>query len=199
MRAAREYTMRIAHVNDLADQMPLLHEAQCDRLGVPDAPANRLADIHTDRDELIRYAQKLRPCYDRLGRIIGQLAGIFILARFGKRFETDWSSVARVREQVCQTEVELHAVWVPEPARAHFDYLVLAFERTARVSEGFDANVRKSGLLDEQLDRWTRELKIAGAMLSAAAVERLGLFPVDFSQACCSCAGGKPSSFSLQL
>ncbi|MFZ4478551.1 MAG: hypothetical protein ACOYNZ_01515 [Rhodoferax sp.] len=191
--------MKLAQVNELADRIPALHDLECELSELPCAPADWLADMDTDHDDLIRYAEKLRPCYDRLGRIIGQLAGLFILARFSGRFETDWTAVTRVMEQTRQTEADMHAVWVPKVARQHFAYLLLAFHKTAAVTCGFDANLRRSDLLREQLDGWTRELKVAGAMLSRAAAEKLGLLPVDFSQACCSCGAGKPQPFSLKL
>ena len=66
-----------------------MHQLDCELFELPTAPVDWMADISTHSDELIRYAQELRPCYDRLGRIIGQLAGLFILARLGGRFETD--------------------------------------------------------------------------------------------------------------
>jgi hypothetical protein len=191
--------MKLVQANDFADRIPVLHELDCELFELPGAPSNWLVDMQTNRDDLIRYAEKLRPCYDRLGRIIGQLAGLFILARFSGRFETDWTAVARVLEQTLQNEADMRAVWVPKIAQAHYDYLLLAFQKTAAVTRGFDANLRRSNLMHEQLDSWTRELKLAGAILSRAAAEKLGLLPVDFSQACCSCVVSKPQTFSLQL
>jgi hypothetical protein len=42
--------------------------------------------------------------------------------------------------------------------------------------------------LHTRLDAWTRDLQAAGRTLSGCAIEGLGLMPLDFSQACCSCA-----------
>ena len=188
--------MRLARVNDLADCGVAAHGSDCEWFDLPLAPVDWLAGLATDRDELIRYALALRPSYDRLGRIIGQLAGLFILARLSGRFEADWAAVARVVEQVAQVEPELHDVRVPRVARAHHAYLVQAFVKVADVTRSFDASANRaahqgaaqSAQLSERLDTWTRELKRAGSMLSAAAVEALGLMPLDFSQACCNCA-----------
>ena len=77
-------------------------------------------------------------------------------------------------------------------------YLVQAFNKTAAVTCGFDAALRKPHSLHDRLDDWTRELKLAAAMLSGAAVERLGLMPVDFNQACCSCGGNMSQLYSSQ-
>lgn len=188
--------MRLARVNDLADCGVAAHGTECEWFDLPLAPVDWLGGLATDRDELIRYALALRPSYDRLGRIIGQLAGLFILARLSGRFEADWAAVARVVEQVAQVEPELHDVRVPRVARAHHAYLVQACVKVAAVTRGFDASALQAAhqarRLSDRLDTWTRELKRAGAMLSGAAVESLGLMPLDFSQACCNCAGTLP-------
>ena len=186
--------MRLARINDVADLRVSTHGVDCELFDLPCAPVDWMAGIQTDRDELIRYAQALRPSYDRLGRIIGQLAGLFILARLSGRFEADWAAVARVVDQAGRTESELHAVRVPSVAARHHAYLVQAFDKVASVTCGFDQAQHEPERLHERLDAWTRELKLAGAMLSGAAVERLGLMPVDFSQACCNCAASSPPS-----
>ena len=186
----------------LADRDLALHAPSCEQSDVPAAPTEWLADlgtnITTDRDELIRYAQALRPCYDRLGRVIGQLAGLIILARLGSRFEADWPVVARVLEQIRQTDAELHAVVAPTVAAHHHAYLMRACVKVLSVGVGIEKPKPAPLRLFEQLDGWTRELKQAGAMLSGAAVERLGLMPVDFSQACCNC-GATSGSPGLAL
>lgn len=195
--AERHGCMKLARINDVADLGVRMHGVDCDLFDLPCAPGDWMAGIQTDRDELIRYAQALRPSYDRLGRIIGQLAGLFILARLSGQFTADWAAVARVVEQVGHTEPELRAVRVPSVAARHHAYLVHAFDKVAGVTRAFDRTLHEPGRLHERLDAWTRELKLAGAMLSGAAVERLGLMPVDFSQACCSCAAS-PASSSFQ-
>lgn len=184
--------MRLSRGQDLADHGVAMHQLDCELFELPAAPVDLLASITTQRDELIRYALELRPCYDRIGRIIGQLAGIFILARLGGRFEADWPAVSRVLEQTLAAEVELHAVHRPVAALRHHTYLVQAFERTAVVTRDLDACRLQPQRLHAQLDDWTRQLKLAAAMLSGAAVEQLGLMPVDFSQACCSCTSNMP-------
>ncbi len=180
--------MRTDKVNELADAGFSAHGVGCELFDLPAPPTDWLAGIDTDRDELIRYALELRPGYDRLGRIIGQLAGLFILARLGARFESDWSAVARVVEQTRHAEPALRAVRAPVVARQHHAYLVRAFDKVSAITHGFDAVLRTPQTLRDRLDGWTLELKLAGAMLSGAAIERLGLMPVDFSQACCNCA-----------
>ena len=73
--------MRLGRIRDLASGVPTLHGADCDLLDLPAAPVDWLAGITTDHDVLIRSAVGLRPGYERMGRIVGQLAGLLILAR----------------------------------------------------------------------------------------------------------------------
>jgi len=179
--------MRLGRISDFASSAPTLHGAECDLLDLPVAPVGWLADITTDRDALIRYALGVRSGYERTGRIVGQLAGLLILARLGKRFESDWPMATSVVEQARQAEEEMHSAWVPAAARHHHCYLLQAIQRVQNVVCAFDRRIPTGDLLCAQLDGWTRELKLAGAMLSGAAVEGLGLMPLDFSQACCNC------------
>jgi hypothetical protein len=180
--------MKLSRANDLADLGASVHGVDCDLFDLPRSPPNLMAGIQTDREDLISYARALRPSYDRLGRIIGQLAGLFILARLSGRFTADWEAVTRVIDQVNHTEGDLRAVCAPAGAVQHYAVLLQVFDKVAGVTRSFNKTLNGRGRLSERLDEWTRELKLAGAMLSGAAVERLGLLPVDFSQACCSCA-----------
>ena len=180
--------MRLGRISDFASAAPALHGADCDLLELPAAPVDWLSDITTDRDALIRYALGVRPGYERTGRIVGQLAGLLILARLGKRFESDWPMATSVVEQARQAQEELHSAWVPAVARHHHRYLLQALQRVQNVVCAFDRRIPAGDPLRAQLDGWTRELKMAGAMLSGAAVEGLGLMPLDFSQACCNCS-----------
>lgn len=179
--------MRLGRISDFASSAPALHGADCDLLDLPAAPVDWLADITTNHDALIRYALGLRPGYERMGRIVGQLAGLLILARLGKRFESDWPMATSVVEQTQQLDGELHSVWVPVFARQHHRYILQALQRVQKVVNAFDQHLPTGDLLCAQLDGWTRELKLAGAMLSGGAVEALGIMPLDFSQACCNC------------
>ena len=187
--------MRLGRIRDFASCAPALHGADCDLLDLPAAPVDWLTDITAHRDALIRYALGLRPGYERLGRIVGQLAGLLILARLGKRFESDWPMATSVVEQVQQVDDELHSLWVPAVARQHHRYILQALQRVQKVVHAFDQRLPTGDLLCAQLDGWTRELKLAGAMLSGAAVEALGIMPLDFSQACCNC-GTTPMKMS---
>jgi hypothetical protein len=169
----------------LTDKM--IHLVDCAVFDVPEPALDPLADIQTDRDEMILYALQLRPCYNRIGRIIGQLGGLFILAQMRGRFETDFQAVAIVIEQVGQTADAIHAVKIPAQAERHHRHLVKALGLVRSVTAEFGGSMRTPELVRQRLDDWTQKLKQASAMVNGAASERLGLLPVDFSHACCNC------------
>jgi hypothetical protein len=177
--------LNIPDAPPLTDKMVHLHD--CAVFDAPEPAPDPLADIQTDRDEMILYALQLRPCYSRIGRIIGQLAGLFILAQARGRFETDFQAVAIVVEQVEQTVDAIHAVKVPNQAERHHRHLVKALGLVRSVTDEFGSSMRTPELVRERLDGWTQKLKQASAIVNGAAVERLGLMPVDFSHACCNC------------
>lgn len=177
--------LKMADAPLLIDKMVHLYE--CAMFDAPEPVSDPLMDIQTNRDEMILYALQLRPCYHRIGRIIGQLAGLFILAQASGRFEADFRAVVIVIEQVEQTVAAIHAIKIPKQTERHHERLVKALRLVASVTAEFSDSMRTPERVRERLGLWTRRLKRANAMVSGAAVERLGLMPVDFSHACCNC------------
>ena len=177
--------MRPARIRALAEQALVIHQPGCDAV---DLPAPLTPGPGLDRDDFIRYGLALRPGYDRLGRVLGQLAGLLILARLGSRFESDWPTVATVVEQALHAESELRGVAAPVGAHRHHACLLGALQATLAVVRAFSQTMPRGEGLHSRLDAWTRDLQAAGRTLSGCAIEGLGLMPLDFSQACCSCA-----------
>jgi hypothetical protein len=179
---------------DITDASPfvskMVHLHECAVFDSPEPALDPMIDIQTNRDEMILYALQLRPCYHRIGRIIGQLGGLFILAQASGRFEVDFGAVAVVVEQVEQTVAAIHAVKVPKQTERHHERLVKALGLVASVTAEFGDSMRTPERIRERLGLWTKRLKNANAMVSGAAVDRLGLMPVDFSHACCNCGVG---------
>jgi len=171
----------------------LIHQPQCDALReVPPAAAAVATDgIETDRDELIRYAIAMRPCYDRINRVIGQLAGLFILAHATGRIETDFEPIQAVLQQMDEVRDAVCCLSPPANARHHYVRML----KVQRVIGEVAIDFRRSGWTRERtseaLARWNDSLKSAHAQLRAASSGQLGMLPVDFGQACCSCHGPK--------
>lgn len=178
----------------LSDKLHLtdrfVHLGDCAVFNEPVTQPNPMDGIETQRDELIAYALKLRPCYDRINRIIGQLAGLFILMLARERFIADYPAITLVQDQMAETIDAVHAIKPPIHAQRHYVSVVNAMELVNSVTAEFDASVRSPRHLQETVDSWTGRLKAAHAILVAAASQELGCMPVDFSQACCSCGVG---------
>lgn len=186
--------MRPARIRALAEQAQLIHHPACE---AADLPAPLTPGPGLDRDDFIRYGLALRPGYDRLGRVLGQIAGLLILARLGSRFESDWPTVATVVEQARSAESELCGVTPPPAARQHHARLVGAMQATLSVVRAVGQTLPRGEGLHDRLDAWTRDLQAAGRTLSGCAIEGLGLMPLDFSQACCSCATASANSSAI--
>lgn len=170
---------------------PLVHERGCAALEKPSAAAARpdaLAAITTNRDELIRYALDVRPCYDRINRIIGQLAGLFILAQASCRFDADFESATAALRQIEEVRDTLSSIVPPATAKRHHRQLCLALGEIRSVSARFGRSLRTPEDTRAAISAWTVTLKQAAARVRASAAVQLGLMPVDLSHACCSCS-----------
>ena len=170
---------------------PLVHENGCvafDVAPVAPAEANPLADITTQRDELIRYALEVRPCYDRINRIVGQLAGLFILAQARGRFEADFESSTAALRQIEEVHDALSSIRPPAAAQRHHKQLCLALGEVSSVSAQFGRSLPTPEATRASISAWTLTLKQASARVRATSAVELGLMPVDMSQACCSCS-----------
>jgi hypothetical protein len=91
-------------------------------------------------------------------------------------------------EQALHAEAELRGVAPPAGAQRHHACLLGAVQATLSVVRAFGQTLPRGEGLPSRLDAWTRDLQAAGRTLSGCAIEGLGLMPLDFSQACCSCA-----------
>ncbi|WP_198971824.1 hypothetical protein [Xylophilus sp. ASV27] len=170
----------------------LIHQPHCETLReAPPPAASATEGIETNRDELIRYAVAMRPCYDRINRVIGQLAGLFILAHAMGRVETDFEAMRAVLRQMAEVREAVNAISPPPNARRHYVRML----KVQRLIDEVALDFRRPGWTRERtheaLARWNDALKSAHAHLRAASSGQLGMLPVDFGQACCSCHGPK--------
>lgn len=167
---------------------PLIHLAGCDLLDMPPEEADPHADIATTRDDLIRYALAVRPHYDTVGRLIGQLAGLFILAQARGRFEPDFEAYSTPVEQARACADAVYSMTAPKLAWRQHWCINRAMALVGQVVDEFSHPLQGADEVRDQVIAWNRQLKRANMLLRWAADRSLGLNPVDFKQACCCAA-----------
>jgi hypothetical protein len=167
---------------------PPVHMAGCDVLEVPVEDNDPLADITAVRDDLIAYGIAIRPHYDKLGRLIGQLAGIFLLAQARGRFDPDFEAVTTPLERARECSDSLLSITAPDAAKRRHWALLRAMSIVNEVTAQFSDSIHGAERVREYVSDWTERLKRANALVRWASDTSLGLHPVDLSQACCCCS-----------
>lgn len=134
------------------------------------------------------YAAACRPVYEDLRRIIGQLAGLLILARLTARPEvTGLAEMERCRARWSDAGHRLRALAAPAGLSRHKAQLESAHAFSGDVMRAF-SDLRPAADPTARLDHMSLLIKRAYAHLDAASSQRARLQMVDFSHACCSCA-----------
>jgi hypothetical protein len=178
-----------ASLHQRALEKPLIHLAGCDALDIPAEEAETPGEITVNQDELIAYALSVRPLYDGLGRLTGQLAGLLLLAQVRGRFDADLEAFATPRERERECAEKIRSITPPKGAARRHWALCRAMSIVSEVTHQLSNPKSKPEQVREQVAAWTDQLKRANALVRWAADASLGLNPIDFSQACCGCHG----------
>lgn len=168
-------------------EKPRIHLAGCDALEAPPEDLDPLADISVDRDDLVAYALAVRPLYDQLGRLIGQLGGLCLMAQLKGRFEPDFDAVTPARERAGECADAIRSITAPRTAVRRHWALCRAIVIVNEVVVGFAKAQLGADRTSGQISRLTEQLKRANALVRWASDGSLGLNPIDFGQACCCC------------
>lgn len=139
-------------------------------------------------DAVGKYAMACRPVYEDLRRVIGQLAGLLILAQLTSRTEmADLSEMNLCRARWRDAAERLAALSPPRGLNRHKVQLDSAHAFSGMVIGTFRM-LRQGDDNIAQLEGMTIQIKRAYAHLEAASSNKAGLQMVDFTHACCSCA-----------
>lgn len=157
-----------------------------------------LPEAVPDPDEMARtfgsdavglYAAGCRPIYEDLRRVIGQLAGLLILAQLTARTEmADLAEMSQCRARWQQAADRLAPLRAPSGLEPHRRQLEQAVAFSGTVIDGFQT-LRRGMNAGDRLDRMSAQVRRAYAHLDAASSAKAGLQMVDFTHACCCCAG----------
>jgi len=166
---------------DVLDRMTMVHRWDCP--AVASEPALPPADV-ADAD--MAAAAALRRPYDGLRRLIGQAAGLLLLAEASRRREiADLPAVAVAREQWKDVTAELASLNAPRGCERHVEYLVQAARLIGACLDALEAAAALEVLdVSLALDR----VAAAYRLVQRCSIDKLGLTMVDFRQSCCNCA-----------
>lgn len=139
-------------------------------------------------DAVALYASACRPIYEDLRRVVGQLAGLLILARLTARTEmADLPEMQQCRARWQDAAQRLAMLSPPTGLQRHKAQLDGAHAFCGFVMKTFP-DLRPTSDTAPQLDLMSVQIKRAYAHLDAASSTKAALQMVDFSHACCACA-----------
>jgi hypothetical protein len=171
----------------LLDAVPTLHSADCDSRKAGPNPAS--AGVAIDRglpDEIAGYVIGARRVYSDLRRLVGQIAGLLILAQASNRKEAlDLPILAAARELWLSVPEQMERLRAPGRLDANLYHLRSAHRLLGSCFDSLGAfryKDEKPNLTDALAD-----IARAYSHLQSASEPRAGMTMVDFSQACCQC------------
>ena len=165
---------------DMLDRAALVHRWDCPAVAEPALPEPDVAEVDAAA------AATLRRPYDALRRLIGQAAGLLVLAQTSQRREiVDLPAVAVAREQWREVTATLGDLSAPRGCERQLDNLTRAARLVGACLDALEASATKEKVdVSLALDR----IAAAYRLVQLCSIDKLGLAMVDFRQSCCNCA-----------
>jgi len=176
---------------------PRIHDAACDTWDLPKVSQSGALHPEIGKDTATdRYLASIAPAYGQLGRVLAQLSGIFLLAltRTGGGLEPhlhlDHAMYAIAHDQLEHAHETIQSVSVPERARRHHAGLSDMIRHLSDAALGMDRLSAQKGEAGHATAKREilKHMAEAQRLLIATAEPDAGVTPVDFNNACCSCA-----------
>lgn len=178
----------------LFERLAVLHRPDCTAPMQP-PPAESLSDEGEiaralASDAAGRYGVAARAVFNDLRRLVGQLAGLLILARLTSRPDhAGLPEVKACREREAEIAAQLAALAAPGPLGPHRDRLSASAGLCRAILDGLVAWRADARGADATFDALNAQIRRAYAVLETCAETRAGLQMIDFSHACCACGG----------
>jgi hypothetical protein len=175
----------------LFDRLTTVHRPDCaffadGPLPLPVAGPDDLAPL-LGADTVARYAAACRPVFEDLRRVVGQLAGLMILAQLTQSSEVaGLDELASCRRRWAEAGERIKTLAAPDALAPHRAQIEAAHAFSG-LALGTFSELRPRGDNEAAFDTISRHVRRAYAHLSAATAEKAGLAMVDLSHACCSC------------
>jgi hypothetical protein len=166
---------------DVLDRAALVHRWDCPAVSADTAlPEPDVAEVDAAA------AATLRRPYDALRRLIGQAAGLLVLAQASQRREiVDLPAVAVAREQWREVSSTLADLSAPRGCERQVENLIRAARLIGACLDALEASVTKEKVdVSLALDR----VAAAYRFVQLCSIDKLGMTMVDFRQSCCNCA-----------
>jgi hypothetical protein len=165
---------------DMLDRAALVHRWNCPAVAEPALPEPDVAEVDAAA------AAALRRPYDALRRLIGQAAGLLVLAQISQRREiVDVPAVAVAREQWREVTATLADLTAPRGYERQVESLIRAAHLVGACLDALEASVNQQTVdVSLALDR----VAAAYRLVQLCSIDKLGLMMVDFRQSCCNCA-----------
>jgi hypothetical protein len=169
---------------DMLDRAALVHRWDCPALAEPALPEPDIAEVDAAA------AAALRRPYDALRRLIGQAAGLLVLAQASQRREIiDLPAVAIAREQWREVTSTLADLSAPRGYERQVDNFIRAARLVGACLDALDASANHETVdVALALDR----VSAAYRLVQLSSSDKLGMTMVDFRQSCCNCASLMP-------
>jgi hypothetical protein len=163
----------------MLDRAALVHRWDCPAVAEPALPEPEIADIDAAA------AAALRRPYDALRRLIGQAAGLLVLAQTSQRREIlDLPAVAVAREQWREVTAALAELSAPRGCERRVDHLIRAARLVGACLDALEASANHEAVdVSLALDR----IAAAYRLVQNSSSDKLGMTMVDFRQSCCNC------------
>ncbi|MDQ0393272.1 hypothetical protein [Labrys monachus] len=168
----------------LLDAAAPVHRPDCASLAAEPPMADGLPEKVSD--EVIAYGLEARRIYADLKRVIGQTAGLLILAQAsGRREAFDLPSLAGARETWLECRDRLGSLSAPSRLDANLRRMAAAHRLVGACLAALQSPRMAEG--DPDLTVSLDNLSAAYRQLQAASEHRFGMTMVDFRYSCCNC------------
>ena len=168
-----------------------IHAPTCSIWDTPaESAPEALVTVGISDEDVARYFGSIRPLYDAAKRCIGQLSGILLLLQTRSLDRSrDGLLLASVTQQIQEAADRLAAVAAPAMASRHYALITELLARIGRIRARLDRLRDMVDPASPDLDQVVQELFAAQRGLLRISLPEAGLVPVDFTAACCNCAG----------
>ena len=166
---------------DMLDRTTLVHRWDCPAVATePALPEPDVAGADAAA------AAALRRPYDALRRLIGQAAGLLVLAQASRRPEIiDLPAVAVAREQWREVTATLGDLSAPRGCERQVENLIRAARLVGACLDALEASANHQTV---DISLALEHITAAYRLVQRSSSDKLGMTMVDFRQSCCNCA-----------